>query len=54
MNLAACWKAAGGVLSVNENNMYGISSCTLNSMCVPNVADRAAGYDIPGCGCGRK
>jgi len=46
MNLASCWKLP--VVFVNENNMYGISSCTLNSMCVPNVADRAAGYDIPG------
>ncbi len=46
MNLAACWKLP--VVFVNENNMYGISSCTLNSMCVPNVADRAAGYGIPG------
>ncbi|MCG6879596.1 MAG: thiamine pyrophosphate-dependent dehydrogenase E1 component subunit alpha [Deltaproteobacteria bacterium] len=46
MNLASCWKLP--VVFVNENNMYGISSCVLNSMCVPNVADRAAGYDIPG------
>jgi len=46
MNLATCWKLP--VVFVNENNMYGISSCTLNSMCVPNVADRAAGYDMPG------
>ena len=46
MNLAACWKLP--VVFVNENNMYGISNCTLDSMCVPNVADRAAGYDIPG------
>lgn len=46
MNLASCWKLP--VVFVNENNMYGISSCTLNSMCVPNVADRAAGYGIPG------
>lgn len=46
MNLATCWKLP--VLFVNENNMYGISSCTLNSMCVPDVADRAAGYDMPG------
>jgi pyruvate dehydrogenase E1 component alpha subunit len=36
------------VVFVNENNMYGISSCTINSMCVPNVADRAAAYDMPG------
>ncbi len=46
MNLAACWKLP--VVFINENNMYGISNCTLDSMCVPNVADRAAGYDIPG------
>jgi len=46
MNLASCWKLP--VVFVNENNMYGISSCTRNSMCVPNVADRAGGYGIPG------
>lgn len=46
MNLATCWKLP--VVFVNENNMYGISSCTTNSMCVPNVADRAAAYDMPG------
>ncbi|MCK5795465.1 MAG: thiamine pyrophosphate-dependent dehydrogenase E1 component subunit alpha [Anaerolineales bacterium] len=46
MNLAACWKLP--VVFVNENNMYGISNCTRNSMRVPNVADRAAGYGIPG------
>ena len=46
MNLASCWKLP--VVFVNENNMYGISSCTRDSMCVPNVADRAGGYGIPG------
>ncbi|WP_373498267.1 thiamine pyrophosphate-dependent dehydrogenase E1 component subunit alpha [Desulfococcus sp.] len=46
MNLATCWKLP--VVFINENNMYGISSCTLNSMCVPNIADRAAAYDMPG------
>ncbi len=46
MNLATCWKLP--VVFINENNMYGISSCTLNSMCVANVADRAAAYDMPG------
>lgn len=46
MNLAACWKLP--VVFINENNMYGISNCTRNSMCIPNVADRAAGYGIPG------
>ena len=46
MNLAACWKLP--VVFINENNMYGISSCTRVSMCVPNIADRASAYDIPG------
>jgi len=46
MNLATCWKLP--VVFVNENNMYGISSCTVNSMCVPDIADRAAAYDMPG------
>lgn len=46
MNLATCWKLP--VVFINENNLYGISSCTVNSMCVPNIADRAAAYDMPG------
>lgn len=46
MNLATCWKLP--VVFVNENNMYGISSCTTNSMCVVDIADRAAAYDMPG------
>ncbi len=46
MNLATCWKLP--VIFVNENNMYGISSCTANSMCVADIADRAAAYDMPG------
>lgn len=46
MNLATCWKLP--VVFVTENNMYGISSCTRNSMCVPNIADRAGAYDMPG------
>ena len=46
MNLATCWKLP--VVFVNENNMYGISSCTRNSMCVTDIADRAAAYDMPG------
>ncbi len=46
MNLATCWKLP--VIFVNENNLYGISSCTINSMCIPNIADRAAAYDMPG------
>jgi pyruvate dehydrogenase E1 component alpha subunit len=46
MNLATCWKLP--VVFVAENNMYGISSCTINSMCVADIADRAAAYDMPG------
>jgi pyruvate dehydrogenase E1 component alpha subunit len=46
MNLATCWKLP--VIFINENNMYGISSCTINSMCVADIADRAAAYDMPG------
>lgn len=46
MNLATCWKLP--VVFVAENNMYGISSCTLNSMCVADIADRASAYDMPG------
>ncbi len=46
MNLATCWKLP--VVFIAENNLYGISSCTINSMCVPNIADRASAYDMPG------
>ncbi len=46
MNLAACWKLP--VIFVNENNMYGLSSCTLDTMCIADVADRASAYGIPG------
>lgn len=46
MNIAACWKLP--VVFINENNLYGISSCTVNSMCVADIADRAAAYDMPG------
>ena len=46
MNLATCWKLP--VIFVNENNLYGISSCTINSMCVADIADRASAYDMPG------
>jgi pyruvate dehydrogenase E1 component alpha subunit len=46
MNLATCWKLP--VVFVNENNLYGISCCTINSMCVSDIADRAAAYDMPG------
>jgi pyruvate dehydrogenase E1 component alpha subunit len=46
MNLAACWKLP--VIFVNENNMYGLSACTLDTMCIADIADRASAYGIPG------
>ena len=46
MNLAACWSLP--VIYVNENNMYGLSSCAADTICVPDVAERAAAYGIPG------
>jgi len=46
MNLAACWKLP--VIFVNENNMYGLSSCTDKTMCIADVADRAPAFGIPG------
>lgn len=46
VNLAAIWKLP--VVFVCENNKYGMSFSTELSMAVENVADRAAGYGIPG------
>ncbi len=46
MNLSACWKLP--VVFVNENNMYGLSTCAIDSISINDVADRAAGYGIPG------
>jgi acetoin:2,6-dichlorophenolindophenol oxidoreductase subunit alpha len=46
LNMAAIWKLP--VIFVCENNKYGMSVSTERSMSVPNVADRASGYNIPG------
>jgi acetoin:2,6-dichlorophenolindophenol oxidoreductase subunit alpha len=46
VNLAAIWQLP--VVFVCENNKYGMSFSTELSMAVKNVADRAAGYGIPG------
>ena len=46
LNLASIWKLP--VVFVAENNMYGISFSQKKSMSVPDIADRAAAYDLPG------
>ena len=46
LNLAALWKLP--VLFVCENNQYAMSTPTAQGLANPRVADRAAGYNIPG------
>jgi pyruvate dehydrogenase E1 component alpha subunit len=46
LNLAAVWKLP--VVFVCENNLYGFSTHYRRVTAVENIADRAAGYSIPG------
>src|SRR6476661_2602404 len=46
VNLAAIWKLP--VVFICENNKYGMSFSTEKSFAIENIADRAAGYGIPG------
>ncbi len=46
LNMASAWKLP--VIFVNENNGYGISCSQARSMAITDIADRAAGYNMPG------
>ncbi|RWC52376.1 thiamine pyrophosphate-dependent dehydrogenase E1 component subunit alpha [Mesorhizobium sp.] len=46
LNMAAIWKLP--VIFVCENNGYGMSTSTARSTAVKNIAERAAGYSMPG------
>lgn len=46
LNMASIWKLP--VVFVCENNKYGMSTSTERSTAVAKIADRAAGYSMPG------
>jgi pyruvate dehydrogenase E1 component alpha subunit len=46
LNMASIWKLP--IVFVCENNKYGMSMDVSRAMAVPNVADRAAAYAMPG------
>lgn len=46
LNMASVWKLP--VVFVCENNKYGMSTSIERSTAVENIADRAAGYSMPG------
>jgi len=46
LNMASIWKLP--IVFVCENNKYGMSMDVAKAMAVPNVADRAAAYAMPG------
>ena len=46
LNMAALWKL--GVVFVCENNVYAVTTPVADTVSVRDIADRAAGYGIPG------